>query len=182
MRASDKDLPVPEAADDEFMTYADLITEALNDASKGVLTLSGIYKSINARHPQYKMEDSNWQTCIRNNLSINKSFRKEKKYWKIAPDLGYYDKPNMTYAQLITETLNNSWGQTLVLSDIYKAINAKYPYYKLETPGWQNSIRHVLTVKENRLYIKSFCCLTLSKTVLLFKMWTKVLFSIKANN
>ena len=146
MRASDKDLPVPEAAEDEFMAYADLITEALNDASKVFLTLSGIYKSINDRHPQYKLEDLDWQAYIRSTLLINKSFRQHKKYWKIVPDPGFYDKPNMTYAQLITEALNNAWEKTLVLSDICKAINNKYPYYELETQGWQNSIRYVLSV------------------------------------
>ena len=146
IRASGKDLPVPEAAEDEFMAYTNLIIEALNDASKGVLTLSGIYKSINNRHPQYKLEDLDWQAYIRSVLLINKSFRQHKKYWKIVPDPGFYDKPNMTYAQLITEALNNAWEKTLVLSDICKAINNKYPYYELETQGWQNSIRYVLSV------------------------------------
>ena len=59
-----------------------------------------------------------------------------------------YDSPSMSYAQLITEALNNTWEKTLVLSDICKAINNKYPYYELETQGWQNSIRHVLTVNK----------------------------------
>ena len=140
---------LPQPDQDEFMTYADLIFEALNDASKGVLTLSGIYKSINNRHPQYKLEDSGWQSYIRSNLLINKSFRQHKKYWKIVPDPGFYDKPNMTYAQLIAEALNNAWEKTLVLSDICKAINNKHPYYELETQGWQNSIRHNLTLNKN---------------------------------
>ena len=60
-----------------------------------------------------------------------------------------FKKPNMSYAQLIAEALNNAPEQTLVLSDIYKAINTKYPYYDLETKGWQNSIRHNLTMNEN---------------------------------
>jgi hypothetical protein len=46
-------------------------------------------------------------------------------------DVGY-EKPYMTHAQLIAEALNNAPEQTLVLSDIYKAINTKYPYYKLD--------------------------------------------------
>ena len=60
-----------------------------------------------------------------------------------------YGKPHMSYAQLIAEALNNAPEQTLVLSDIYKAINAKHPYYDLETKGWQNSIRHNLTLNKN---------------------------------
>ena len=44
-----------------------------------------------------------------------------------------YKKPFLFIPQLIAEALNNAPGKTLVLSDIYKAINGKYPYYKLET-------------------------------------------------
>ena len=65
-----------------------------------------------------------------------------------------YNKPSMSYAQLIAEAINNAPEKTLVLSDIYKAINTKYPYYKsegvqLKTKGWQNSIRHTLTLNKN---------------------------------
>ena len=74
-----------------------------------------------------------------------------------------YKKPYMSFAQLIAEALNNAPEQTLVLSDIYKAINAKYPYYKLETRGWQNSIRHNLTLNEN--FIKKGKKWELSKDV-----------------
>ena len=60
-----------------------------------------------------------------------------------------YKKPFLFIPQLIAEALNNAPEKTLVLSDIYKAINAKYPYYKLETHGWQNSIRHNLSANKN---------------------------------
>ena len=60
-----------------------------------------------------------------------------------------YKKPSMSYPQLIAEALNNAPEKTLVLSDIYKAINAKYPYYKLETQRWKESIRHNLSVNKN---------------------------------
>merc|ERR1719483_827778 len=55
----------------------------------------------------------------------------------------------MSYPQLIAEVLNNAPEKILVLSDIYKAINAKYPYYKLETQRWKESIRHNLSVNKN---------------------------------
>ena len=60
-----------------------------------------------------------------------------------------YEKPYMSYAQLIAEAINNAPEQILVLSDIYKAINAKHPYYKLENHGWQNSIRQNLSLNKN---------------------------------
>ena len=60
-----------------------------------------------------------------------------------------YKKPCMSYAQLIAEALSNAPEKTLVLSDIYKTINSKYPYYELETQVWQNSIRQNLTLNKN---------------------------------
>ena len=57
-----------------------------------------------------------------------------------------YEKPSMSYAQLIAGAINNAPEKALVLSDIYKAISANYPYYALESQGWQNSIRHNLTL------------------------------------
>ena len=60
-----------------------------------------------------------------------------------------YKKPFLFVPQLIAEALNNAPEKTLVLSDIYKAINAKYPYYKLESKRWKESIRHNLNVNKN---------------------------------
>jgi hypothetical protein len=86
-----------------------------------------------------------------------------------------FKKPNMSYAQLIAEALNNAPEQTLVLLDIYKAINTKHPYYDLETKGWQNSIRHNLTMNENFMKHsdKRGWCLNLSKDVPIPHLETK---------
>ena len=67
-----------------------------------------------------------------------------------------YKKPSMSYPQLIAEALNNAPEKILVLSDIYKAINAKYPYYKLETQRWKESIRHNLSVNKNFIKVEKF--------------------------
>ena len=48
----------------------------------------------------------------------------------------------MSYANLIAEAIIQSPEKALVLSDIYEAINAKYPYYDLESQGWQNIFDH----------------------------------------
>jgi hypothetical protein len=68
------------------MTYARLIAEALNNFPNGAsLHPDSIYNAINARHPQYKMENNGWKADVRNNLSINKNFIQEGEYWKLAP-------------------------------------------------------------------------------------------------
>ena len=61
-------------------------------------------------------------------------------------------KPKMSYARLISEALLNSPNGMLILSDIYKSISARHPYYQMNVLGWQNSIRHNLTL--NKSFIK----------------------------
>ena len=69
-------------------SYASLITEALDNAPNGALSIADIYKAINARHPEYSLiRCSGWQNSIRHNLSLHKNFIREGKYWKLAyPD------------------------------------------------------------------------------------------------
>jgi protein-arginine kinase activator protein McsA len=61
-------------------------------------------------------------------------------------------KPKISYAGLISEALLNSPNGMLILSDIYESISARHPYYQMNVPGWQNSIRHNLTL--NKSFVK----------------------------
>ena len=55
-------------------------------------------------------------------------------------------KPSASYVVLIHEAISSSERGALTLPEIYKAIERKYPYYKLRvtTNGWQSSVRHNL--------------------------------------
>ena len=59
----------------------------------------------------------------------------------------------MFWAKLISEALLNSSNGMLILSDIYKLISARHPYYQMNASGWKNSIRHTLTL--NKSFVKS---------------------------
>ena len=65
------------------MSYDDLIVEALNNSSNGMLEVSDIYNAISTKYPYYKLESKSWQNCIRHNLSLSNLFVKERKYWKL---------------------------------------------------------------------------------------------------
>ena len=67
------------------MPYDDLIAEALNNSSNGMLEVSDIYNAISTKYPYYKIESKSWQNCIRHNLSLSNLFVKEGKstYWKL---------------------------------------------------------------------------------------------------
>lgn len=62
------------------------------------------------------------------------------------PNVKHY-KPNFTYHELITHEIKRSADGRLQLSEIYRRISERYPYFKLGEPGWQNSIRHNLSLK-----------------------------------
>ena len=58
-------------------------------------------------------------------------------------------KPPYSYAQLIAQAISSSSEQQLTLSQIYSYISSKFAYYKLDDKGWQNSIRHNLSLNRN---------------------------------
>jgi hypothetical protein len=57
-------------------------------------------------------------------------------------------KPPYSYAGLIGQAIMSTDDHRLSLNDIYNFIMSHYPYYKKEDSGWQNSIRHNLSLNE----------------------------------
>ena len=56
-------------------------------------------------------------------------------------------KPPQNYIVLIHEALSNSETGAMALPQIYRAMQRRYPYFKLRatTVGWQSSVRHNLS-------------------------------------
>lgn len=61
-------------------------------------------------------------------------------------------KPPYSYATLIGMSILRATNRRLTLAQIYKWISDTFSYYKNSDPGWQNSIRHNLSL--NKAFIK----------------------------
>jgi forkhead transcription factor HCM1 len=64
------------------------------------------------------------------------------------------NKPPHSYAQMIGMAILRSPNRRLTLSQIYRWISDNYSFYKANDAGWQNSIRHNLSLHKNFIKIE----------------------------